>query len=83
MLAEKLDVTVGYVSQVERGITKISLDLLAEISVLLSCEIAELVTGAAVQSDNYMDREFAEYLKRLNSRDKKLLLEMAKAMSEN
>ena len=31
-LAEKLDVSIGYVSQVERGVTKISLDLLAAIA---------------------------------------------------
>ena len=42
MLAEALEVSVGYVSQVERGVTKISLDLLAEISGILECDIAFL-----------------------------------------
>ena len=36
ILAEKLNVSIGYISQVERGITKISLDLLAAISSILA-----------------------------------------------
>ena len=33
--AEHLDVSVGYISQMERGITKISLDLLGAIAAIL------------------------------------------------
>ena len=34
-LAEELDVSIGYISQVERGVTKISLDLLGALSSIL------------------------------------------------
>ena len=47
LLAEKLNVSIGYVSQVERGITKISLDLLGAISSILNCDVASFVTESA------------------------------------
>lgn len=38
-LSEKINVTVGYISQIERGITKINLDTLAQIATILECDI--------------------------------------------
>ena len=35
-LAEKISVTVGYISQIERGITKVNLDTLSKIAESLS-----------------------------------------------
>ena len=55
VLAEKLSVSIGYVSQVERGITKISLDLLGAISSILECDVASLVSKTAVESNEYME----------------------------
>ena len=82
-LAERLDVTVGYVSQVERGITKISLDLLAKISTILECDISILVSGTAVESDNYMNNELFTYYSALDNHNKKLLMEFIKLLSDN
>ena len=53
MMAEKLGVSIGYVSQVERGITKISLDLLGAISSILECDIASFITESATNSSDY------------------------------
>ena len=44
-LAEALSVSVGYISQIERGVTKINLDTLAAVAAHLNCELSELVTG--------------------------------------
>lgn len=82
-LAEKLDVTVGYVSQVERGITKISLDLLAKISELLECDISMLISGSVVASDNYMNTELFSYYSALDNHNKKLLMDFIKLLSSN
>lgn len=81
-LAEKLDVTVGYISQVERGITKISLDLLAEISTILNCDIATLIVGATVQSGNYLSPELNAYYSKLDKADKKLVAGFIKLLIE-
>ena len=82
VLAEKLDVSIGYVSQVERGITKISLELLGAISNILDCDIATLVTGCAVVCPGYLTEELSLALSTLNGRKRKLLLEFAGLLGE-
>ena len=82
-LAEHLDVSVGYVSQVERGITKISLDLLGAISTVLNCDVAALITHSALREQNYASEELNSALVNLNAKDKALLLEIAKLFSKN
>ena len=77
VLAEKLNVSVGYISQVERGITKISLDLLGAISSILSCDVAELVSGSAVRSTEYMENEMMSELHKLDHTKRKYILEYA------
>ena len=82
MMAEALDVSVGYVSQVERGVTKISLDLLAEISSILDCDISFFVSGTAVSGENYLKSELSDKFDRLSARDKKLVLGMIEMMMQ-
>lgn len=74
MLAEALDVSVGYVSQVERGVTKISLDLLAEISGILECDIVFFVSGTSASGESYLKTEISSKYDRLSARDKRLVL---------
>lgn len=81
-LAEKLDVTIGYVSQVERGITKISLDLLGKISSILECDIATLVTGSVPNDERYITDEIHNEAKRLSPKKKKMLLEIIKLFND-
>ena len=73
-LAEKLDVSVGYISQVERGFTRISLDLLAAVSTVLECDIAVLVTGSTMNGDAYMRDEIGELYEQLDHRERQLTL---------
>lgn len=82
-LAEKLDVSIGYISQVERGITKISLDLLARISTVLDCDIAEFVVGSAPGGNGYLSDELGEKLQRLTPKERKLLLGISELLMDN
>ena len=81
-LAEHLGVSVGYVSQVERGITKISLDLLGAISSILGCDIASLVTESAVNSGDYLENELVEEIKKLDQKKRKYILNVIKLTNE-
>lgn len=83
ILAEKLDVTIGYISQVERGITKISLDLLGKISSILECNIATLVTGSAPHEEGYLTNEIHAEISKLDPKSKKILLEIIKMINLN
>ena len=78
LLAERLGVSIGYVSQVERGITKISLDLLGAISSILDCDIATFITESAINSNEYMESELLSEIRKLDAKKKKYILEIIK-----
>ena len=81
-LAERLNVSIGYVSQVERGITKISLDLLGAISAILNCDVASFVSESAVYASEYIESDILEAIKGLDSRKRKFILEIIKLTVE-
>lgn len=76
-MAEALAVSIGYVSQMERGITKINLDTLSEIAAYLSCDVAELITGTVPQQSNYLDDELNHCYQSMDTKQKKMLLDVA------
>ncbi len=81
-LAEKLDVSIGYVSQIERGVTKISLDLLAAISSILNCDIAIFISESAVNSSEYLESEIVSEARKLDQKKKKFILNLIKLLNE-
>lgn len=82
VLAERLGVSIGYVSQVERGITKISLDLLGAISSILDCNVASLISESAVNSNGYMETEILNEISKLDNKKRKYILEIIKITNE-
>lgn len=73
-LAEKIDVTVGYVSQCERGISKINLEKLSEIADVLGCDISCFVSDSVVSGENYLNEDLIEKYRRLSPKAKKQIL---------
>ena len=82
VLAEKLSVSIGYVSQDERGITKISLDLLGAISSILECNVASLISESAVESTEYMETELLTEIRKLDNNKRKYIYEIIKLTNE-
>ncbi len=79
-LANLLDVSIEYISRLERGRSKINLKRLAQVSVALDISMAELVTGIAMESKIYLDKEFAELLSDCTPEKQKLIYNIAKAV---
>lgn len=82
-LAEALGVTVGYVSQIERGVTKINLDTLSSISVFCECDISYFLTGTTVAQSSFLQEETAKIISDLDSSKRRLLYSIAKAIRDN
>lgn len=82
VLAERLNVSIGYVSQVERGITKISLDLLGAVSAILGCDVAFLISESAVNSNEYVESELLSEIKKLDNKKRKYILEVIKTTNK-
>lgn len=81
--AEHMDVSVGYISQMERGITKISLERLASISEYLDCDMGFLLEGTNSKDKNYLDKDFEEMYKRLSAYEKRILNLLLKEYIDN
>lgn len=73
-LAEYLDVSVGYVSNMERGTTKISLTTLANISDFLGCDVSDLISRVSTNGDSYLNEELSVLINSLNNNEKSTLL---------
>lgn len=76
LLAEKLDVSDGYISQVERGTAKISLSRLDEISDILNIEIVYLLSDKSASSDSYINTEIYEIIKDWDSENVNILINL-------
>ena len=75
-LAEALSVSIGYISQVERGVTKISLDTLGKIAAYLNCDASEFVSGVDPLQNKYLLFEFEKKFMTLADDQKKIILEI-------
>lgn len=81
--AEYLNVSVGYVSQIERGITKVSLDRLMDISEYLDCNIAFLLNGRNSKDERYLATEFSELYQKLSISERRMLILLIKEYLRN
>lgn len=82
-LAEQIDVSVGYISQLERGITKINMETLAEICTALNSDMAYLVAGSAIGQNTYLNSEISQKFSLLCERDKKIIIDLIDSMIKN
>ncbi len=80
-LAELLDVSVGYVSQLERGITKINLERLSEIADLLDTDIAVFLSGTSYYSPNYLLNDIDQLVGDMPAKDRELLFKILKLVN--
>ena len=64
-LAEKLDVSVAFLSKIERGKSHINLKRLNQLCGLLDVSEGYLLNGASSSSENYLDKEFTDLIKSL------------------
>ncbi len=81
-LAEKLDVSIAFLSRVERGNIDVSLKRLSEICELLDVTEGEILNGSSTTSKNYLSDELSYLLKNCPAEKSKLIYELAKVVIE-
>ncbi len=79
-LAEKLNVSVAFLSRVERGNSKINLKRLNQICGFLDVSESYMLTGAASNESNYLDKEFAELLKQCPPEKQRMIYDIVKTI---
>ena len=81
-LAEKIDISVAFLSRVERGNSHINLKRLNQLCRLLDVTEGYVLNGASSNSKNYLDKEFTELFKGCSPEKQKLIYNVAKAIVE-
>lgn len=82
-LSEELSVTVGYVSQLERGITKPNLEFLAKLSSCLNCDISYFISDTVVSKYDYLRGEFTQNFSKLKDNEKQLVMDLIESIIKN
>ncbi|MGE4548075.1 MAG: helix-turn-helix domain-containing protein [Intestinibacillus sp.] len=80
-LAEALSVSVGYISQIERGVTRPNLDTLGRIAAYLDCDLSELVTGVTIAQSGYLQGELQKICTGMTEAQRSMLLEIAQIIA--
>lgn len=81
-LADKIDISVAFLSRVERGNSHINLKRLNQLCDLLDVSEGYLLNGASSSSENYLDKEFTDLIKSVSPEKQKLIYNVAKAIVE-
>lgn len=78
-LAECLELSVGFISQVERGIAKMSLDTLIELCDFLDCSAGDILNSAHTDCRDKLADDLLAIYEQLPKRDQTLFYHMLKA----
>ena len=81
-LAEQIDVSVAFLSRVERRTSHINLKRLTQICEILGVSEGSILNGVSSNSDNYLASEFNNILNSVSSDKQKLIYKIAKVISE-
>ena len=81
-LAEKIDVSIAFLSRIERGSSQINLKRLSQICEILDVTEGDILNGASSKSAKYLDSEFANLLKNCYSDKQKLIYDIAKVIAD-
>lgn len=79
-LAEKLDVSIAFLSRIERGSSHINLKRLNELCDILGVTEGYILNGASSSSNVYLTSEFDKLLKNATPEQQKLLYEIGKVI---
>ena len=81
-LADQIDISVAFLSRVERGNSHINLKRLNQLCGLLDVSEGYLLNGASSSSENYLDKEFTDLIKSVSPEKQKLIYNVAKTIAE-
>ena len=81
-LSEKLDVSIAFLSRVERGSSHINLKRLHQLCNLLDVSEGYILNGASSDSENYLTQEFNDLIKSCTADKQRLIYKVAKIIAE-
>lgn len=80
-LADKIDVSVAFLSRVERGSSKINLKRLTQIAENLNVSPGYLLTGSNTVSKDYLREDFRQVLDKCTPEQQRLIYAISELVS--
>ena len=80
-LADKIDVSVAFLSRVERGHSKINLKRLTQIAEILNVSPGYLLTGSNIASKDYLREDFSQVLDQCTPKQQRLIYAISELIS--
>lgn len=81
-IAEQLDVSVAFLSRIERGSSQINLKRLTQLCTILDVSEGYILSGISENSKSYLEEDFKELLKKCSPEKQKLIYSIAKTIVE-
>jgi transcriptional regulator with XRE-family HTH domain len=81
-LAESLEVSTVYISQVENGKTKLNLEMLVRIADTLNIDPGFFLTGVSYQAQDYLKSDMTLLLQDCPPEKRQLIIDIAKLIAK-
>lgn len=81
-LADKINVSVAFMSRVERGDSKINLKRLTQIAETLNVSPGYLLTGSNTASKDYLREDFRQVLEKCTPEQQRLIYQISELVSK-
>lgn len=81
-LADKIDISIAFLSRVERGSTKVNLKRLTQIAEILNVSPGYLLTGSNTASKEYLKEDFRILLNKCTPEQQKLIYQISELVSK-
>ena len=81
-LAEQIDISVAFLSRVERGNSHINLKRLNQICGLLDVSEGYILSGVSDKNEKYLYNEFNDILKKCSPEKQKLIYKLSQVIAE-
>ena len=82
-LAEKIDVSVAFISRIERGTSHVNLKRLSQLCNILDIKEGVILNGTNIESTNYLSQEFSDLLLSCSKDTQKLIYDIANIIIAN
>lgn len=82
-LAEEMDVSVAFLSRIERGKSPINLKRLNQLCSLLDISEGYILSGTSSNSETYLVEDFKSILDSCSSKKQKLIYDIAKVIADS
>ena len=82
-LAEKTNLSIAFISRIERGSSHINLKRLSEFCSILDVSEGYILNGVTDSDENYLYNEFNDILKKCSPEKQKLIYKISKMIAED